>query len=445
MTVATLRRQVRRLGRQLEESAPELDDLDLDAEDLAGEFEPASITLIRRAEKNLARLPLARLSLVAPRTAKWAYGVIRSEAGRIPGAPEVRMTASLAAHVAMDEAVIAMIQGPRRTPGRADYFRVATELRTARRLFEEEGWVDDPVSYHDTPPPLTDEHVSFKSGWALGEHYTRMYWNSGFRVRSEEPGAARWNSFRQNRTASAWIMEHDDGPRPWMLCVHGFGTGAPFADLITFRAPHVFHDLGWNVAAIVLPVHGSRRPSAIGGAHFLGFDMMNSVHALSQAVWDIRRLAGWIRSRSPSALVIHGVSLGGYVTALTTCLEGDFDAVIPGIPVTDIPALFAHQSPQHVRDRSIEHEILEGNAEIVHRVVSPLAMSGLVDPQRRFIFAGLGDRMAIPTQAHDLWEHWGRPPICWFPGNHAGYLWSSKVGEFMDETLMSIAAPPAET
>lgn len=442
MTVKTLRRQAGQLSRQLEATAPELNDLDLDPEDLAGEFEPASITLIRRAEKNLARMPLARMSIVGPRTAKWAYGVIRTEAGRIPGAPDIRMTGSLAAHVAMDEAVIAMIQGPRRTPGKSDYFRVAAELQTARRLFEDEGWVDDPVTYHRTPPPLEDDQISFKSGWALGEHYRRMYWNSGFTVRSEEPGAARWNSFRQNHTASAWIMEHEDGPRPWLLGVHGFATGAPFADLITFRAAHVFHELGWNIAAVVLPVHGSRRPSAIGGAHFLGFDMMNSVHALSQAVWDIRRLASWIRRRSPSALAIHGVSLGGYITALTTCLDGGFDAAIAGIPVTDIPALFAHQSPEHVRQRSVEHGILDGNAEIVHRVVSPLVMDPLVGPAGRFIFAGLGDRMAIPTQAHDLWEHWERPPICWFPGNHVGYLWSSKVGRFMDETLTSISPTP---
>lgn len=443
MTVRTIGWNVKRFTGRLEESTPERDDLDLAAEDLSGEFEPASVTLIRRVEKNLARLPLARLSTVAPRTAKWAHGVVRREAERVPGAPDIRMTGSLAAHVAMDEAVIAMIQGPRRTPGKADYFRVSAELRTARQLFEDEGWLDDPVSYHGTPPPLTDDQISFRSGWALGERYKRMYWPSGFRVRPHEPGATRWNSFRHNHTASAWVMEHHDGPRPWLLCVHGFGTGAPFADLITFHAPHLFHDLGWNVAAIVLPVHGNRRPSMVSGAHFLGFDMMNSVHALSHALWDIRRLAGWIRSRSPSALVIHGVSLGGYITALTTCFDGGFDAAIAGIPVTDFPALFSHQSPAHVRQRSVEHGIIDGNAEVVHSVVSPLAMESRVRPEDRFIFAGLGDRMAIPSQAHDLWEHWDRPQICWFPGNHVGYLWSSKVGRFMDTTLTSIvpAAP----
>ena len=53
----------------------------------------------------------------------------------------------------------------------------------------------------------------------------------------------------------------------------------------------------------------------------------------------------------------------------------------------------------------------------------------------RYVFAGLGDRMAVPSQARDLWEHWDRPAIRWFPGNHVGYLWSSKVTTFVDRVL----------
>ena len=44
------------------------------------------------------------------------------------------------------------------------------------------------------------------------------------------------------------------------------------------------------------------------------------------------------------------------------------------------------------------------------------------------IIAGAGDRMSPPSQARLLWEHWGRPPAYYFPGNHllhfdrGGYL-----------------------
>lgn len=409
---------------------------------LSEEDEAGSITLINRVEKSLARMPLARLTTVAPRTARWAIEAVLTEAGRIPGAPQIRMTAALAAQVAMDEAVVVLMQGPNRTPRRADYKRVSAELREAEALFDDRGWLDDPRSYHRDPEPLVD--VSFSSGWALGQRYRRMSWDSGYHARPEEPGAQRWDAFERNHTASAWLLEHDDGPRPWVVCVHGFGTGAPFSDMITFRAQHLHHDLGWNVAAIVLPVHGSRSPSRMGGEHFLSFDMINSVHALAQSAWDVRRLLSWVRAQEPTSLVLHGVSLGGYVTALTTCLDGDFDAVIAGIPICDFPALFAHQSPRHVRERAAEHQVLEGHAEVIHRVVSPLAMPSLVPVERRFIFAGLGDRMAIPAQTQALWQHWDHPTISWFPGNHVGYLWSKKVAGFVDGILGDLAPAPVE-
>ena len=418
----------------LDEGSDGVDPPAVDEEDEAG-----SITLIRRVEKGLARMPLARLTTVGPRTARWALQAGLTEAGRIPGAPRIRMTAALASQVAMDEAVVALMQGPSRFPRRADYHRVSAELDEARSLFEQRGWLDDPSSYHRNPEPLAELESS--SGWALGRGYRRITWDSGYEPRSEEPGADRWRSFERNRTASAWVLEHDDGPRPWVVCVHGFGTGAPVADMITFRAQRLHQDLGWNVAALVLPVHGSRRPSMVGGEQFLGFDMMNGVHALAQSVWDLRRLLGWVRRQQPTSLVLHGVSLGGYVTALTTCFDGDLDAVIAGIPISDFPALFAHQSPQHVRERSIQHGILDGNAEWVYRVVSPLAMPTLTPAEGRYIFAGLGDRMAVPAQTQALWQHWQRPTISWFPGNHVGYLWSKKSAAFIDGILENLGSP----
>ena len=400
------------------------------------ETSPGGATLLRRVEKGLARWPLARLTTVGPRTTRWAVEALVSETGRIPGAPRIRMTGALVAHVAMDESIMALVQGPKRFPRRAEYEQVSAELVEAQGQFERSGWVDDPRSYQIEPPAL--DAVRRSRGWALGQPYDRISWESGFEVRPGEPGADRWNSYEANRTASAWVLEHEGGPRPWMVAIHGFGTGAPFADMVTFRAQHLHQDLGWNVAAIVLPVHGTRRPSRIGGEEFLGFDMMNSVHGLSQSLWDIRRLISWVRTRSPRKLVVHGVSLGGYLASLTACFEPDLDAVIAGIPVTDFPALFARQAPAHVRDRAIEHGILNGSAEVVHRVVSPLVLDPVVPFERRFIFAGLGDRMAVPTQAADLWEHWGRPTISWFPGNHVGYLWSAKVAAFVDGVLVDL-------
>jgi hypothetical protein len=44
------------------------------------------------------------------------------------------------------------------------------------------------------------------------------------------------------------------------------------------------------------------------------------------------------------------------------------------------------------------------------------------------VVAGLGDRLTPPAHSVELWEHWHRPALRWFPGSHilhferSGYL-----------------------
>ena len=77
-----------------------------------------------------------------------------------------------------------------------------------------------------------------------------------------------------------------------------------------------------------------------------------------------------------------------------------------------------------------------GVAEDVYRVVSPLSFEPKVPRDRRYIFAGYGDRLATPEQARRLWEHWDKPRISWYSGNHVGYLWSRQVEAFLVESLV---------
>lgn len=395
--------------------------------------DPKRLNGWQQFEKNMARWPLARMATAVPRTVGWAVRTVSSEASQLPGFGEIPVSPRLMAHVAMDESIVALAAGPSRFPRRDDYQRVAEELREAADQFDASGFLDDPRSYHLDPPRLRSPRTSV--GWAMGQRYERLSWDSEYEVRPDEPGGERWMSYEANRTASAWILDHRDGPRPWVVAIHGFGTGAPFADMFTFRAQHLHKDLGFNLAAIVLPVHGSRRPTRVGGEAFLGIDMMNAVHGMAQSLWDIRRLVSWVEVQEPSALGVFGVSLGGYLTSLAACFVPSVDIALAGIPVVDFPDLFRRHSPKHVAERAETHGIVNGVGNVVHRVVSPLHLSPVVPTASLKIFAGLGDRMAVPEHAAALWRHWEEPEICWFPGNHVGYLWSPEVASFTDRVL----------
>lgn len=391
-------------------------------------------TMFRAVEKRLARQPLARLTTVPPRTARWVTETLHQRVtDPEPARPLIRLTPSLIGQVAMDESVMALVVGPNRFPNRSDYERVGAELALAQQRLGDAGYLAEPASYHHDPPAMS--HPATSDGWALGRTYRRISWPSEYEPPIELPGWERWHSFEANRTASAWVMSRDDHPRPWIVCIHGFGTGAPFTDQFAFHVKHLHDELGINLAGIVLPAHGSRRPSPISGEQFLNFDLLHAVHGLSQSLWDMRRLLSWVRAQDPTRLGVIGVSLGGYVTALTAAFESELDLAMAGIPVVDFVEMFRHHSPRHVHMRALEHHILDGTAERVMSVVSPLEMPVNAPESARAIFAGMGDRMAPPTQARRLYLHWGDPDICWYPGNHVGYLWADKAWSFVDEML----------
>jgi hypothetical protein len=231
------------------------------------------------------------------------------------------------------------------------------------------------------------------------------------------------------------VLRHDDGPRPWVVAVHGFGTGSAFMDFPALGVATLHHDLGCNVIGPLLPLHGRRKITRLSGEAFLSFDLIDTVHGLAQAVWDVRRLLSWVEAQDPTAVGVYGVSLGGYLASLLVGLHDGIDCVVAGIPVSDFPALYSSHAPAHIRMRAIEHEILGGPAEEVHRVVSPLSFAPRVPHEHRAVYAGLGDRVARPRQAWQLWHHWGDPEILWFPGSHVGYLWSGAVGAFVRRNL----------
>jgi len=82
-------------------------------------------------------------------------------------------------------------------------------------------------------------------------------------------------------------------------------------------------------------------------------------------------------------------------------------------------------------------------ADDAHQVVSPLAMDCKVPFDRRYIFAGLADRMSTFGQARRLWLHWGRPTLAAYPGGHVGFFWSSAAKKLVDGAL-SDSFPAAE-
>lgn len=372
-----------------------------------------------------------------PRT----IGVLRrsSITKGIDGYPLTGPSAGLAAQVLLDEILISVMRNPALFPSGDDYERAGREILEAYEMWRANGWLDEPESFHRTPSSPAGD-ISVKRLRTLQRQwYEHVSFESAYLPHEGEPGAERWLSFHENRTAHAYIVRAREPGRPWLVCLHGFGMGVAAMDLPAFKTDRMRRDHELNLALVVLPMHGPRRrPGTTRGEGFMSINLVDSVHGLAQAAFDTRSVIRWIRDqhghaveRAGPKIGLYGLSLGGYVAALTASLEEDLSCVIAGVPATDMPDLYRRHSPNHVRLRAYRSGALGTHADAVHRVVSPLAMAPKVETDRRFIFAGAGDRMSTAGQARKLWEHWGRPQIAWYPGGHIGFFLAGAVQRFV--------------
>ena len=398
---------------------------------------PGFVSSVWRVARQMASDPRPiGILQAAPRTAAF---LSRANARTAAGAADetvvpVRPSAGLAAQVLLDEVMIAAFRHPRLLPKDEDYAAAARDLAEAQAVLEAGGWLADPRGYHPAPP--APDLVVHRHGQVPGLRYEHLAFPSAWEPRPGEPGRDRWLSYTANRTAHAWIARSRTPSTSWVVCVHGFGMGSnPLFDLNAFRASQLSR-AGLNVAVVVLPMHGRRSAGKALGVGFMSIDLVDSMHGLAQAAWDARRLVAWLRREQGAELVgLMGHSLGGHVVSLVAGIEPGLSCVIAGIPVVDLPDLYRRHSPPGIAREAQRYGVLGAPVDAVHRVVSPLSFDCLVPQEGRFIFAGLGDRMATFGHAHRLWMHWGRPQLATYEGGHVGFYWSGAVRRFVTDSL----------
>ncbi len=316
------------------------------------------------------------------------------------------------------------------------------DAEATHALFNELGYLEEPGRYHVTPPGIASCHLQpMRIGGFDCEH---LRFDSGFEPDGRIPGHDRWLSYEQNRTAHAWILRRQQ-PAPWLVCIHGFGMGNPKQDFRIFQAGRIHERHGVNIALVALPVHGPRSPGGFNGDKFFSLSVVDFIHAETQAIWDLRRLIGWIRHQDATGISLFGISLGGYTSALLSGIERDIDSVITAVPPTDMMAHIENFASTAEKRRSAIAGVDMNRNRAVTSVISPLAFKPLVPREGRFIFGATGDQFVPIEQVHALWRHWDQPRITWATCGHVSALkqrgLTGLVDEALDAWIQHAAAP----
>jgi hypothetical protein len=364
---------------------------------------------------------------------------VAARRGRSPytEVPPVEPTLRVIAEAALDRSFTLGMNLLTGVPHPTAVRRAQAEAAAMAAFVGERGFHADPARYHRTPKAPRTVVREHASAW-MGRQPTRyevLSFPSGYAPRPGEPGGQRWQRHPSNHTVHAQLFEHAGEPRPWVICVHGFGMGTPLPNFAAFRPATLHRDRGWNVVLPSLPLHGPRGVGRLSGSEMLAPDYLRLVQLFAQAVWDVRRVIAWIRARGGTQIALYGLSLGAYVSALVASLEDDLAGVIAGIPAVDFPNVARDNEPWVMRRYGAEVRIDWEEVRAATHAVSPLALEPRVPRERRFIFAGTADRVARPDQARALWRHWDRCAIHWFPGGHVAAQWNPTIAPFVDAAL----------
>lgn len=379
--------------------------------------------------------PPAKLVFAAPRTAVFvahsmSRGLLLSR--RYPDIPTKLTTPALVASVLFDEVALAFMPALGSDCDRAQLERVRDETDAAITFFEARGWLDDPLRYYRTPPaPQAAELQPRRFGYV---RYEQLSFDSEYEPPGGMPGAERWGANGPNARAQAFVLRHRGEPRPWLVNLHGMWMGKP-ADLLMTRALYWFRNRGFNVILPVAPLHGARGDGRRDSGGLISIDYLDNVHGISQAIWDIRRCLAWIKGQGGPSVIVHGVSLGGFLAALIAGIDDRVDRVVCGIPLVDIGGV-GERAPGAVHRLLDEYGLIGQRAQTVHRVISPLALPCRVEHDARYIYAGVGDRFTTAGQAYQLWKHWDEPAVLWFSGSHVAD-WTGAKGAFLERAIGS--------
>jgi len=264
----------------------------------------------------------------------------------------------------------------------------------------------------------------------------------------------------ENHTAHARWWTSGSG-RPTIVLLHGWGGGNYWVTARTFMVPYWLRH-GYDVAAFTLPFHGDRAPETrhIGprsGALFPSPNPMRTNEGFGQAIYDLRALSLFLRSRGASAVGAMGMSLGGYTTSLWASVagrpdqslarpsgpasetpyndqslarpsgpasetpyndEGGLDFAVAMIPAVSMARLmWRHGETSPVRVRAAKAGITEDLLADAFAVHAPLTRPVRLPRERLAVIAGRGDRITPPDQAEALAMHWG-VEVAWFEGGH---------------------------
>ena len=227
--------------------------------------------------------------------------------------------------------------------------------------------------------------------------------------------------------------------RPRLLYLHGYMQPETYVEEFSLLLG-MARSLNVEIVQLQPPYHGRRTPRSarFGGELYWTADLVRSIEALRQNLLDARTLLSLLLAVDRRPVGVLGLSLGGALTLILTCLEPRFAFSVPLIAHMDLAALVA-DAPVLAGARA-ELRRFGWDADDFRQFITDIGWYDLhpkLPRDRIQLFAASNDRFFDPAVVESMWRRWGKPAIRWYPCSHMGFLLHlpevlNRVREFID-------------
>ncbi len=275
-------------------------------------------------------------------------------------------------------------------------------------------------------PPVTDIAVEVTPRLGVGLATRQdLRWQSTYRPLA--PGYQRryLEQYKPLHQAVARrIQPKRAGTRPRLMYIHGYMQPETPVEELGFLVPLALA-LNMEVVHIQMPFHGRRNRglSPLSGSLFWTADMVRSLEALRQSLYDARCLLSWMLRDDPRPVGIAGISMGGVLALALTCLDDRFAFSLPCIAHMDITAMTQHapvltEMRRHLREQGWG----PGDFDKLVQQTGWNDLRPQLEPDRVCVFAGERDQFFPPQLVSDMLDTWGRPKVHWSRTSHLGWI-----------------------
>lgn len=231
--------------------------------------------------------------------------------------------------------------------------------------------------------------------------------------------------WRGNNTVRGWMCLTHSAPRsrPTVVILHGWNHGG-WQSVYYIAVCRWLAQRGVNSVFFDLPHHGSRRLTGRDEPrNFLSDDLAGGIRAVRQSVSDTRQVLRGLRAAGFTNIGLWGISLGGWIGALTMAREDELKFAALTTPAARLDEIIATQPfAASLRSRLAAEGVTLADAAEKIAFLLPKNQKLRLSREQIFLASAQHDQFVSTASMDELWENWARPRIERYAHGHITIL-----------------------